>query len=244
MSLLRIDKMLCDMQIGTRSEVKNYIKKKLVTVNGAVVIKPDFKVNTETDKVSYNNKLIEYASLEYYMLNKPDGVLSATNDKKNMTVIDLISDKKRKDLFPVGRLDKDTVGLLIITNDGELAHNLLSPKKHVPKTYYAISESPLSDDAVERFAEGIELSDDNFKCKPAKLDIICNDDKKTEVYLTITEGKFHQVKRMIHEVGGNVVYLKRVSMGDIILDENLKEGEYRPLTEEEINILRGFDNVK
>ena len=169
------------------------------------------------------------------MLNKPSGVVSATTDSKDKTVLDLIDNKKRKDLFPVGRLDKDTEGLLLITNDGEMAHRLLSPKKHVDKVYYAKIEGVVTEEDQKAFAEGVSLGSGE-KAKPADLEILVSDEI-SEIRLTIQEGKFHQVKRMFESVNKKVIYLKRLSMGSLILDETLKLGEYRKLTEEEIRTL-------
>ncbi len=236
------------MQVGTRSQVKEYVRKGRIKVDGEVVTKSDIKIDENSAVVCFDGREIGYVKLEYYMLNKPAGVLSATTDKKAKTVVDLI-DSARKDLFPVGRLDKDTEGLLLITNDGQLAHELLSPKKHVDKTYLAHIIGDLPEDAVERFKEGIEL--DDFTAMPAELEIVgepdidvedCGRDaiithremgeKVTTVKLTIQEGKFHQVKRMFAAVGCEVIYLKRLRMGALILDEGLAPGEYKELSEE------------
>ena len=234
----RLDKYLADMSVGTRSEVKNLIKKGLVTVNGEVIRKPEYKVDIEKDDLVCRGEPVVYQTLVYYMLNKPAGVISATNDPKQKTVLDLITDKSRKDLFPVGRLDKDTVGLLLITNDGNLAHRLLSPKHHVDKCYFAKVQGNVTKDDAEKFAEGVNIGteDEPEITMPGKLDIIKSDDL-SEIRLTIQEGKFHQVKRMFQAVGKEVVYLKRERMGSLILDDNLVEGEYRMLTEEELKNL-------
>lgn len=234
----RLDKYLADMSVGTRSEVKNLIKKGLVTVNGEVIRKPEYKVDIEKDDLVCRGEPVVYQTLVYYMLNKPAGVISATNDPKQQTVLDLITDKSRKDLFPVGRLDKDTVGLLLITNDGNLAHRLLSPKHHVDKCYFAKVQGNVTKDDAEKFAEGVNIGteDEPEITMPGKLDIIKSDDL-SEIRLTIQEGKFHQVKRMFQAVGKEVVYLKRERMGSLILDDNLAEGEYRMLTEEELKNL-------
>lgn len=234
----RLDKYLADMSVGTRSEVKNLIKKGLVTVNGEVIRKPEYKVDIEKDDLVCRGEPVAYQTLVYYMLNKPAGVISATNDPKQKTVLDLITDKSRKDLFPVGRLDKDTVGLLLITNDGNLAHRLLSPKHHVDKCYFAKVQGNVTKDDAEKFAEGVNIGteDEPEITMPGKLDIIKSDDL-SEIRLTIQEGKFHQVKRMFQAVGKEVVYLKRERMGSLILDDNLAEGEYRMLTEEELKNL-------
>lgn len=240
---LRLDKYLCDMQAGTRSAVKDMIKKKRVSVNGNIVIRPEEKVNIDTDIVCIDNQEIGYSDYEYYMLNKPQGVISATSDSNDRTVIDLITDRKRKDLFPVGRLDKDTEGLLIITNDGELAHRLLSPKHHVDKVYEATVKGIIPYSCVEQFAKGLYV-DKDFTAMPAKLDILSydNDSDTTHINITIKEGKYHQIKRMFTAVGSEVLYLKRLSMGKLMLDETLKTGEYRALTESEISILKNTIN--
>lgn len=238
MAQIRLDKYLADMQLGTRSEVKEMIRRGRVSVNGSLVKSPDIKVDISCDRVEKDGTPVVYSEYEYYMLNKPQGVLSAARDKKAKTVVDLISDKKRKDLFPIGRLDKDTEGLLVITNDGELTHKLLTPKFHVPKTYYAKVEGGMSEDAVGLFKDGIVLSD-GTKTLPAQLEIMAKTEDITEILLTIYEGKFHQVKRMVEAAGGKVVYLKRLSMGRLELDATLKTGDYRPLTDEELQILKG-----
>lgn len=232
---IRLDKYLADMGKGTRSEVKKAISKGLVRVNGAVVKKPETKLDIEIDQVLYEGESVGYAQFEYYMLNKPAGVISATEDKRERTVVDLIEDKKRKDLFPVGRLDRDTEGLLLISNDGELAHRLLSPAKHVDKVYYAKIDGVVTEADVEVFQKGIDIGEEKLT-RPAKLRIL-QSGEMSEIELTIREGKFHQVKRMFHAVGKEVVYLKRLQMGPLTLDETLKSGEYRKLTEQEITEL-------
>lgn len=234
--LIRIDKYLADMDLGSRSQVKYDIKKGRVKVNGVVITSSDKKVTIPDDIVLYDNREISYVAYEYYMLHKPQGVVSATFDNHCETVIDLIDSKSRKDLFPVGRLDKDTEGLLIITNDGELTHRLLSPKKHVSKLYYAKVEGEVTSEDVELFKKGLQIEDE-FTTLPADLKILESADI-SQVELTIYEGKFHQVKRMFEAVGKKVIYLKRMAMGSLYLDETLLTGEYRELTEEELNILR------
>ena len=235
---VRLDKYLADMNVGTRSEVKTLIKKKRVKVNGAIVNKENIKIDMENDEVMLNDSIIKYVEYEYYMLNKPAGVVSATEDSKDRTVVDLIKGNT-KELFPVGRLDKDTEGLLILTNDGQLAHNLLSPKKHVDKKYYARIKGVVDIEHVEQFSKGLNINDE-YITKPALLEIISVDKEhnQSEIYVTITEGKYHQVKRMFKAVGMEVVYLKRVSMGRIILDERLELGEYRLLSDEEVRLLK------
>lgn len=236
--MMRLDKYLAEMGLGTRQEVKKQIRQGKVSVNGMVAKAPDMKINENSDEVTVDGHNISYVSYEYYMLNKPAGVISATEDRKDTTVIDLIRDKKRKDLFPVGRLDKDTEGLLLITNDGDLAHRLLAPKKHVDKVYYAKINGVVTEEDVKRFAEGIDIgTDEEEMTRPAKLEII-KSGEESEICLTIHEGKFHQVKRMFLAVGKEVTYLKRERMGTLCLDENLKPGEYRLLTEEEIENVR------
>ena len=228
---IRLDKFLADMGYGTRSEVKKEIARGNVRVNGLPARKPETKIDTEKDKVMYIDQPAVYEKYEYYMLNKPAGVISAATDKKEKTVLDLIGEKQRKDLFPVGRLDRDTEGLLLITNDGELAHRLLSPKKHVDKVYYVRVQGKLSQEDIRRLAEGIDIGEEKLTL-PAQL-VILKSGQVSEAEITIQEGKFHQVKRMFHALGKEVVYLKRLRMGILVLDENLKPGEYRKLTEEE-----------
>ncbi|NSD66779.1 pseudouridine synthase [Dorea longicatena] len=236
--MMRLDKYLAEMGVGTRQEVKKQIRQGKAAVNGTVVKAADTKIDETSDEVTISGQNISYVSYEYYMLNKPAGVVSATEDRRDTTVIDLIKEKKRKDLFPVGRLDKDTEGLLLITNDGDLAHRLLAPKKHVDKVYYAKIDGMVTEEDVKRFAEGIDIgAEEEEMTRPAKLDIM-KSAEESEIRLTIHEGKFHQVKRMFLAVGKEVTYLKRERMGTLCLDENLKPGEYRLLTEEEIENVR------
>ncbi len=234
--MIRLDKYLADMGIGTRTEVKKYIRQGKIKVDGCVVKSPEIKIDESMQKIFYQDQLIGYEEFEYYMLHKPAGVISATEDKHDKTVIDLIADKKRKDLFPVGRLDKDTEGLLLITNDGELAHRLLSPKKHVDKVYYAKIKGIVTEEDVIAFREGVSLGQGEM-AKPADLRILVSDEI-SEIELTIQEGKFHQVKRMFQSVGKEVLYLKRLSMGTLVLDKELPLGGYRPLTEDELEKLQ------
>lgn len=235
---MRLDKYLAEMGVGTRQEVKKQIRQGKAAVNGTVVKAADTKIDETSDEVTISGRNISYVSYEYYMLNKPAGVVSVTEDRRDTTVIDLIKEKKRKDLFPVGRLDKDTEGLLLITNDGDLAHRLLAPKKHVDKVYYAKIDGMVTEEDVKRFAEGIDIgAEEEEMTRPAKLDIM-KSAEESEIRLTIHEGKFHQVKRMFLAVGKEVTYLKRERMGTLCLDENLKPGEYRLLTEEEIENVR------
>lgn len=229
--IIRLDKYLADMNLGTRAQVKEYIKKGKVQINGQIQKKPEIKVNIYQDEILIDKKQVKYISYEYYMLYKPKGVVSATQDKTDKTVIDLIFGKNRKDLFPVGRLDKDTEGLLLITNDGELAHRLLSPKKHVGKTYFAKIQGAVTEEDVKKFREGIDIGEEKLTL-PAKLSVL-KMGAISNIEVTIVEGKFHQVKRMFAAIGKPVLYLKRLSMGTLTLDESLKKGEYRPLTEQE-----------
>lgn len=233
---LRLDKFLADMGIGTRSELKVWIRKGRVTVNGAVCVKPEQKVAVNSDVVCVDGNRLYYTEYIYYMLHKPAGVVSATTDKISKTVLELIKDNQGKDLFPVGRLDKDTEGLLLITNDGELAHQLLSPKKHVDKVYYARVRGRVTEEDKKAFVDGVDIGEDD-PTLPAKLKILVSEDI-SEVELTIQEGKFHQVKRMFEAVGKEVIYLKRLSMGSLLLDDSLAPGEYRKLSAEEIDALR------
>ena len=235
MGKIRLDKFLADMGLGTRSEVKKEIHKGQVRVNGIPERSPEYKLDIQKDLVEVNGRQISYAQQEYYMLNKPAGVVSATEDKKDMTVLDLIQEKQRKDLFPVGRLDKDTEGLLLITNDGLLAHQLLSPKKHVKKTYFVRGENPVSPEDIKILEEGVDIGEEK-RTLPAEIS--CLSPEKNSLCLTIKEGKFHQIKRMFQAVDNKVLYLKRLSMGSLTLDETLAPGEYRPLTKEEIERLK------
>lgn len=235
MGKIRLDKFLADMGLGTRSEVKKEIHKGQVRVNGIPERSPEYKLDIQKDLVEVNGRQISYAQQEYYMLNKPAGVVSATEDKKDMTVLDLIQEKQRKDLFPVGRLDKDTEGLLLITNDGLLTHQLLSPKKHVKKTYFVRVENPVSPEDIKILEEGVDIGEEK-RTLPAEIS--CLSPEKNSLCLTIKEGKFHQIKRMFQAVDNKVLYLKRLSMGSLTLDETLAPGEYRPLTKEEIERLK------
>jgi len=291
---MRLDRLLSEMNIASRKDARTLIKGKKVKVNGEVVTDPGFKVNEIKDEILVNDETVRYSKFVYYMLNKPAGVISATKDNNQKTVLDIIKpEDRRKDLFPVGRLDKDTVGLLVLTNDGETAHNLLAPGKHVPKKYLFVSKGKIEDKYISIFKEGFKISDE-FICKSADLELISHENLNSENlnsenlnsenfnsenlnsenfnsenlnsrisnggyfnleelideesvtvgYLTITEGKFHQVKRMIAAAGGEVIYLKRLGMGELFLDENLVEGEYRTLTDTETELLKGINNEK
>ncbi|MFP8784038.1 pseudouridine synthase [Planococcus plakortidis] len=234
---MRIDKLLSHTGFGSRKDVKILLKSKAVEVNGETVRDPKFHVDEKTDEVAVSGEPVVYREFIYLMMNKPQGVISATEDRFDQTVIDLLTeDEQRFEPFPVGRLDKDTEGLLLITNDGKLAHELLSPKKHVDKTYYARIDSPVTEEDIQAFKQGVTL-DDGYETKPAQLCIL-NSAEESEIELTITEGKFHQVKRMFESVNKRVVFLKRLSMGTLELDETLELGEYRELTEDELTKLK------
>ena len=228
---IRLDKYLVDMGCGTRSQVKREIAGGSVMVNGVPARRPEDKIDTEKDSVVFRGSPVGYVEYEYFMLNKPAGVVSATEDRKERTVLDLIDARQRKDLFPVGRLDKDTEGLLLITNDGEMAHRLLSPKKHVDKAYYARVAGRITEEHVRLFAEGVDIGDEK-PALPAELTVLSSGEI-SEIELVIREGRFHQVKRMFHALGKEVLYLKRLRMGTLVLDEGLKPGQYRRLTEKE-----------
>lgn len=233
--MIRLDKYLSDMGIGTRAEVKKYIRQGRVKLDDQVIKTPEIKLDEKIQHVFFDGQAVTYKEYEYYMLHKPAGVVSATTDVKDKTVIDLITDSKRKDLFPVGRLDKDTEGLLLITNDGDMAHRLLAPKKHVDKVYYAKVAGIVTQEDVEIFKKGMEIGKGEV-AKPSILKIIYSGEV-SEIELTIQEGKFHQVKRMFHSVGKEVLYLKRISMGSLKLDSTLPKGAYRMLTREEVEQL-------
>ena len=232
---MRLDKFLCEMNIGTRSQVKELVKKGLVLVNGQVIRSAEYKINEQKDSIVFQGKELTYQKFVYYMLNKPKGVVSATQDNTAKTVTDLLAAEGRKDLFPVGRLDKDTEGLLLLTNDGALAHNLLSPKKHVDKTYLVETAHALSREDIDRLEQGVDIGEDRLTL-PAKIEVR----SENIIHLTIQEGKFHQVKRMLQAVNNQVTALKRIRFGDIILDEKLAPGEYRALIpQEEICLKKG-----
>ncbi|WP_342432677.1 pseudouridine synthase [Neobacillus sp. FSL H8-0543] len=237
---MRIDKMLANLGYGSRKEVKQLLKSGAVKVDDAVVKDAKQHVDTNSQTITLNGEIIEYKEFIYLMMNKPQEVLSATEDSSQETVIDLLElGDQVYEPFPVGRLDKDTEGLLLITNDGQLAHRLLSPKKHVPKTYFAVIEGEVTEADVKAFAAGVTL-DDGYETKPGELQIL-KSGIMSDIELTITEGKFHQVKRMFEAVGKRVVYLKRISMGPLPLDETLELGEYRELTDEEVELLKTYE---
>ena len=235
---MRLDKFLVACAVGSRTEVKNLLKAGRVMVNGKKEKSAKLQINEERDEIRFDGQVLEYEEFVYYMMNKPQGVISATEDSKHRTVLDLLDDIARtKEVFPVGRLDIDTHGLLLLTNDGQLAHALLSPKRHVDKTYLAHVEGIMTQEDVETFVKGIPLKD--FTCQPAKLEIVSVDSVKNQslVRVTIAEGKFHQVKRMVAFCGKEVVDLQRLTMGTLALDENLERGEWRRLTKEELEEL-------
>jgi len=230
----RLDKILATQGIGTRTQVKALIKSGAVTVNNIVCRKSDSKAEPESDIIKINGKKLEFKKHIYIMMNKPAGVLSASTDKKAKTVIDLLPPElKRKGLFPAGRLDKDTEGLLIITDDGEFAHNMLHPKKKVYKLYYAEVDNPVNPEDIEEFKKGIVLRD-GTECMPAELSL-CENTNSCNIFVKICEGKFHQVKKMLLSRGKFVEYLKRISIGALKLDENLVQGCCKELTIEEAN---------
>lgn len=231
--MMRLDKFLVSCGIGSRSQVKNFIKKGCVSVDGVICKDSDFKFDEKLCEVTYLGQTLKYEEFEYFMLNKPQGVVTATQDNHDKTVMDLLADIRKKDLFPVGRLDKDTEGLLLITNDGNLAHTLLSPKKHVDKTYFVKLREPISAYAAEQLEQGLDIGEDK-KTLPAKVSVI----DEYNIYLTIQEGKYHQVKRMLQAVNNEVTFLKRVTFGSLKLDESLNTGDFRELTKEEIIALQ------
>lgn len=236
---MRLDKFLANAGVGTRKEVREILKKRKVLVNGNFEKDGSTQINEDTDEILMDGEKLSYNEFIYLMLNKPDGVISATEDARHKTVIDLLDEKYKKyQPFPVGRLDQDTEGLLILTNDGILAHNLLSPKKHVDKTYYVELNRKLTPGAIEKIENGLQLAD-NFITKDAKVKLYEEDRKKC--FITITEGKYHQVKRMFGAVNNKVLYLKRVQMGNLKLDESIPLGEYRELTTDELELLKSVN---
>lgn len=238
---MRLDKLLSNLAFGSRKEVKGLIATGLVTVNREVVTSPMTQVDPEKDQILLGDQAINYSEWVYLMLHKPMDCITATEDAFHQTVMDCIGDDHyRKDLFPVGRLDRDTTGLLLITNNGQMAHQLLSPKHKVPKIYYATVDGVVDESTVEQFAKGLDLGD--FTALPSQLwiDAVNEDDQLSQVHLEIYEGKFHQVKRMFEACGMNVLQLHRHSMGPLIMDPDLEPGQYRPLTSEEKELLKPF----
>lgn len=234
---MRLDKYLTTIGIGSRSQSKQLIKKGKIKVNNEIINKPEFHVDENKDVVSFDDVNLEYHRFYYYMLNKPAGVISATEDFQCKTVMDIMDVTPKNGLFPVGRLDKDTEGLLLITNDGELSHCLLSPSKHVEKTYFVKTDGVIKQEYIPLFKEGLDIGEKK-NTKPSNLYII----NENSAYITITEGKYHQVKRMFKHFKLNVIYLKRISMGPLKLDENLAVGEYRLLYDNEIKELLKYKN--
>ena len=232
MSLIRLDKYLTECGCGTRSEVKKFLKKGSVLVNDQIQKDGALKINTEADVVTYCGNPLNYTQFHYVMLHKPAGCVTATKDNLHKTVMDYLPKEICKNMSPVGRLDLDTEGLLLITDNGDLAHRLLSPAHHVPKTYFAKIQGQVLEEHVELFQNGLDIGDDKLT-KPAVLEILRAEGGVSEIKVTITEGKFHQVKRMFHAIGTEVVYLKRLSMGSLTLDESLQPGQWRMLTKEE-----------
>lgn len=233
---MRIDKLIANSTSWGRKEIKQFIKKGMVSCNGKVVSDAGFHVDETSDEITLSGERIVYSKYVYLMLNKPDGYISATFDKHYRVVTELVPHEyAHYEPFPVGRLDIDTHGLLLLTNDGDFAHRLLSPKSHVPKTYFVRSSSPVTDSDIHTFSQGIDLGD--FTTMPAKL--VPLESGTNESLVTICEGKFHQVKRMFEAIDNEVIYLKRISMGNLTLDESLAEGECRPLTDEELQNLIG-----
>ncbi|NLV87802.1 MAG: rRNA pseudouridine synthase [Tissierellia bacterium] len=235
----RLDKILANMGFGSRKDVKRLIKEGRVKVNDNVALNGELKVNPYEDNILLDNEKVIYRKYIYLMMNKPKGVVSSTDDPSSKTVIDMLDDKYLVyKPFPVGRLDKDTEGLLLISNDGKLAHELLSPKKRIDKKYYVEVDGYVEEKHIQLFEKGISL-DDGYKTLPSKLEII-ETSLVSQVFLTIQEGKFHQVKRMFQSIGMKVLYLKRITMGNLILDENLGLGQYRELTDGEISLLKNI----
>lgn len=229
---MRLDKFLCELETGTRSEVKQYIKKGRVKVNDIIVKDSSVKITPDTDCVKFDDTVLCYEKYRYFILNKPKGVVSATRDGLSDTVINILKDEITKDLFPVGRLDKDTTGLLLITNDGILAHNLLSPKKHVDKTYLATVDKELSSQDMQTFETGVDIGDDKLT-----IPAIIKQESPYNYLVTLHEGRYHQVKRMFEAFGSHVVELKRLSFGPLLLDDSLDEGSYRTLKDDELSAL-------
>lgn len=236
----RLDKVLANLGYGTRKEVKSLVKQGMVEIDNKIVNDSGIKIDPNICQIKVSGEMVNYRKYIYLIMNKPDGVISATFDNRDETVIDLLEPEHQAfNPFPIGRLDKDTVGLLLITNDGELNHRLIAPKSHVDKVYYAEIDKAVNEEDVKAFEKGIVL-DDEYKCMPAKLEILQSNDDGAKVKITIQEGKFHQVKRMFNAREKNVVYLKRIEFGTLKLDENLSEGEYRELTDFELNTLKSL----
>lgn len=238
---MRLDKLLAHTGYGTRKEVKQIITNGWVDINGQTVKKVGFQVDIENDVVTVDGQVVQYQKYHYYIMNKPEGIISATEDHYHETVIDWLGpDYAHLDLFPVGRLDIDTTGLLLLTNNGQLAHQLLSPKREVPKRYFAVVNGIVEEKDIDKFAKGLDLGD--FITQPSQLTILNVDEAKNQsrIEVVIHEGKFHQVKRMCEKINCEVIQLQRLSMGPLILPDDLPIGEYRPLNEDEWTLLEDF----
>ena len=236
MPLLRLDRMLSSQGIGSRKEIKQLLSHGSITVNGKIVKSTAIKVDTVKDMVRANGKAVVYSEYIYIMMNKPSGVISASNDPKAETVINLLPEElTRPGLFPAGRLDRDTEGFMLITDDGNFAHSILSPKRHVDKSYFAVIDGNLSADDIKRFETGLHMGE-GITSLPAKLEFVEQlSDGNASFNVTIHEGKFHQIKRMFYAVGRDVLYLKRTAIGNLMLDETLEPGESRALTADEVD---------
>lgn len=233
----RLDKIIASQGLYSRKEIQNKIRSKAVKVNGVVVTSIGEKFDPNLDQIEIDRKIFTYQKYAYYMLNKPAGVISATDGKgKEPTVIDLVPEQyQRKNLFPAGRLDKETVGFVLLTDDGEFAHSILSPKKHISKTYEAILQHPIGINEIEQFAKGMQIG--NEILKPAQLERI-DDDQQNHVKIILTEGKYHQIRRMMKALDNEVLWLKRTKMGFLSLDSNLLEGKMRPISEKELLLIQ------
>jgi len=234
---MRLDKYLANGLALSRSQIKQFLKKKAVTVNGQIITDGAYSVSEDGDRVACMGKPVTYEKYVYYMFHKPAGCVTAKTDREHRTVFDYVKDIPCKELFAVGRLDKDTEGLLFLTNDGQFDHQLMSPKKHVDKTYYFEANGTLTETAIRQLEEGVMIGKDEPVTAPASICKVHQEGTRVTGFLTITEGRFHQVKRMLHAVGCEVTYLKRTAIGGVHLDENLPKGGFRKLTEQEIRIL-------
>lgn len=242
---MRLDKFLSELNIGTRKQIKEYVKNGRCTVNGIPATKADVHIDENSDDIAFDGIPLKYSRFHYFLLNKPVGVVSATRDGRNETVLDLLAGENVKGLSPCGRLDIDTEGLLLLTDDGDLIHKLLSPRKHVDKVYEVHISKPLDEAEIKKLESGVNIGDKNEDGSidftlPAKVQILddLDENKNPVILLTIHEGRFHQVKRMLEAVDNEVVFLRRLSMGSLVLDDDLKPGDYRELTDQEINELK------
>ena len=240
MSLIRLDKFLSNSGIGTRSEVKKYLKQKRIWLDGKPILKGETKIDVSKNIVTFDKRVVSYEKYIYLIMNKPKDVVCSTKDPENKTVIDLLPNKyKENNLFSVGRLDKDTVGLLILTNDGFFAHNTLSPKKHVLKKYFAHINGEVDETFVKKFKQGIVINN-GYKCLPSSLEILYSSKNFSKINIEIQEGKFHQIKKMFESMNRKVIFLKRIAFDKILLDENLKEGEFRHLNDAEMELISKY----